>query len=92
MTEQLKRNTSLAMTVFVIAALAIVVAYPLAQSDVDLTRRVAALETVDSSVRLAKLETRLDSIESIVKGVLICVIGQLALSGIGLSRQRWKTG
>lgn len=90
MTEQIKRTTGLAIAIAVIASLALIVAYPLAQADVDLTRRVAALETVDSSVRLAKLETRLDSIESIVKGVLICVLGQLVLSGVGLSRQRGK--
>lgn len=90
MTEQIKRTIGLAMAIAVIAAFALVVAYPLAQGEADLTRRVAALETVDSSVRLAKLETRLDSIESIVKGVLICVLGQLVLSGVGLSRQRGK--
>ena len=51
-----------------------------AQNDVDLVRRVGVLEATGAPERLARLEARLDSIQQLVSGVLLVVIGQVVVN------------
>jgi hypothetical protein len=48
----------------------------------DLDRRVQTLEEAHPDRRLSVIETRLDSIEYIGKGILVVVLAQLALKGL----------
>jgi len=57
-----------------------------AQSDVD--RRIADIERVEAGSRLARIETRIDSLESIGKGVVTILAGQLLLSGLGMAHKK----
>lgn len=61
----------------------------------DLTRRLTALEAVDIAVRIKVLETqqatlasRLDSIESLGRGILLAVSVQLLVSGLSYRKNR----
>lgn len=54
----------------------------------DIDRRLERLEDTHADVRLAKLETRLESIDAVLKGVLIAVVVQIVVSGIGLRQQK----
>jgi len=42
---------------------------------------------ISTEGRMARLEARLDSIDAILKGVLIAVAGQLLISGVGRLRR-----
>ena len=47
----------------------------------DLDRRVVTLEDAHADRRLSVIETRLDSIEYLGKGILLAVASQLAING-----------
>lgn len=53
--------------------------------DYDQDRRLTAVE-----VATARLESRLDSLESVGQGILIVVVAQLLLSGLALRQRNTK--
>lgn len=63
------------------------VTIPSAQS-LDVERRLNALEEIKTDKRLAVLESRLDSLETVGRGTLMAVVTQLLLSGIEIRRRR----
>ncbi len=70
----------------VFVALGVLVA-PLVGQTADLERRVAEQESIHADRRLSVIETRLDSIEFLGRGILLTVGGQLLLNGLALKRR-----
>lgn len=50
-------------------------------------RRIQELVDIHAAERLARLETRIDTVNSIGEGILIIVAGQLALSIMGVRKR-----
>lgn len=57
------------------------------RGQVDLERRLQEQEAVHADRRLSVIETRLDSIEFLGRGILLTVAGQLVLNGLAFRRR-----
>lgn len=57
--------------------------------DSEIQRRVRAIEAMHPEARLGIIETRLDNIEWVGKGILTIVAGQLILSAMDMRKRRY---
>lgn len=77
--------THLSRLLVLVGLLAVAWGWPrLAAQSTDHDRRIDRLENIQAERRLSVLESRLDSIETVGKGILIAVAAQLLLSGLQL--------
>lgn len=79
------RRAASCFLLFFMLGLVASVAYARAQ---DLERRLDNLEAVQSERRLTAIETRLETIDSVGKGILVIVAAQLLLQGLGLKKNK----
>lgn len=75
-------------TVRLLVGLAVLgwVQWTAAQSDPAMERRMQAMESMQIERRLTAMETRLESIETIGRGVIVVVVAQLVLGGLAMRK------
>lgn len=81
--DSFRRGSACVLLLFMLCMVASV-AYARAQ---DLERRVDNLEAVQADRRLSIMETRIDTIDGVGKGILVVVATQLILQAFGLKRR-----
>lgn len=66
--------------------LALTLVMPVLAQPTDVERRVTSLENLRPDARLSQIETRLDTIERVMWGILVAVATQIVVGGLTFKR------